>query len=250
MSFAYRLSAFAARRMVVRPARLVFERPTASFSFDDFPRSAFEAGAPILERYGAKATYYAAGTFCGGRADGLDYYDEAMLRAVVAAGHEVGCHSFSHAHGPTVPSPLLAGDLERNAVFLRDALGEAGPLSFAYPYGEVSPRTKRLAAGRFASCRGIHPGLNGAGTDLAQLRAIPLERRSWRAAEVERWIEAAEAARAWIVFFSHDVSDDPSPYGCTPAMLDHALARVQARSFALAPVRDALASGLAESLQA
>ena len=84
--------------MVVRPARLVFERPTASFSFDDFPRSAFEAGAPILERYGAKATYYAAGTFCGGRADGLDYYDEAMLRAVAAAGHEVGCHSFSHGH--------------------------------------------------------------------------------------------------------------------------------------------------------
>jgi peptidoglycan/xylan/chitin deacetylase (PgdA/CDA1 family) len=249
MSFAYRLNAFAARRMVVRPARLAFERPTASFSFDDFPRSAFEAGGAVLQRHGVKATYYAAGRFCGARADGLDYYDEAMLRAVAEAGHEVGCHSFGHEHGPKVPSALLTDDFRRNAIFLREVLGETGPLSFAYPYGEVSPRTKRLAAGRFGSCRGIHPGLNGAGTDLAQLRAIPLERRSWRAAEVERWIAAAAAARAWIVFFSHDVSAAPSPYGCTPAMLDHALDQALRRDFAVAPVRDALAAGLGVSLQ-
>ena len=174
MSFAYRLNAFAARQMVVRPARLHPPRPIASFTFDDFPLSAWEVGGPILDRFGAKATFYAAGTFCGTAQNGLRYYDEETLRAVHAAGHEVGCHSFSHEHGPMVSSTLLDDDFDRNAIFLREVLGDVEPLSYAYPYGEVSPRIKRLAGPRFASSRGIHPGVNGPAADLAQLKAIPL----------------------------------------------------------------------------
>jgi peptidoglycan/xylan/chitin deacetylase (PgdA/CDA1 family) len=241
MSFVYRLNAFAARQMTVRPVRIALERPAASFSFDDFPMSAWTVAGPILDRYGAKATYYAAGTYCGATEDGLAYYDEAALRAIHASGHEVACHSFSHEHGPTLSSTLLADDLERNAIFLKELLGEVEPLDFAYPYGEVSPRTKRLTGARFASARGIHPGVNGPVADLSQLRAIPLERRSWSAAEVERWIAAAKAVNGWLVFFSHDVSDDPSPYGATPAMLEHALAAAQGAGFDLEPVAKVLA---------
>ena len=248
MSFVYRLNAFAARRVTIKPARLAPPRAVASFSFDDFPRSAWTVGGPLLARYGARATYYAAGQFCGRQVEGVDYYDEAMLREIEAAGHEVGCHSFSHEPSPAVASVLLEDDLERNAIFLREALGrDPGPLSFAYPYGMVCTRTKKLIGARFPSGRGIHPGLNGAHTDLAQLKAIPLERRSWRAETVEGWIEAARTSRSWIVFFSHDVSDDPTPYGCTPAMLEHALAASQAAGLDRLPVREALALASAES---
>lgn len=244
MSFAYRLSAFAARRTPVKPARLRFERPVASFSFDDFPRSAWEIGGPILERHGAKATFYAAGAYCGRTVDGIDYFDEAMLREIAAAGHEIGCHSYSHEPCPRVGDALLTDDLERNAIFLEETLGAgAGAASFAYPYGEVCARTKRLMAERFAASRGIHPGVNGASTDLSQLKAIALERRSWRADKVQRWIHEAYAATGWLVFFSHDVSDDPSPYGCTPDMLEHALGLAQATGFELAPVGRALSLG-------
>src|SRR3569833_3816921 len=107
MSFAYRLSAFAARQVTVKPARLQFERPVASFSFDDFPMSAWETGGPILARHGVRATYYAAGAFCGRRVDGIDYYDEETLREIQAAGHEIGCHTFSHEPSPQVSSELL-----------------------------------------------------------------------------------------------------------------------------------------------
>ena len=246
MSFAYRLSAFAARQVTVKPARLVLERPVASFSFDDFPMSAWETGGAILRRFDARATYYAAGGFCGRRVDGIDYYDEETLREVHAAGHELGCHSFSHEPSPLIGSELLTDDLDRNGIFLREALGQAaGPLSFAYPYGQLDQRTKRLMAGSYPSCRGIHPGVNGAHTDLAQLKAIPLERRSWKAAKVERWIETAKAQKGWLVFFSHDVSDDPTPYGCTPAMLEHALAATKAAGFDVLPVSDALAAAQA-----
>ena len=34
--------------------------PIVSFTFDDFPRTAFSTGGAILEQFGARGTYYAA----------------------------------------------------------------------------------------------------------------------------------------------------------------------------------------------
>ncbi len=43
-----------------RPAKLAFERPVLSITFDDFPVSAAKEGARILESHGARGTYYAS----------------------------------------------------------------------------------------------------------------------------------------------------------------------------------------------
>jgi peptidoglycan/xylan/chitin deacetylase (PgdA/CDA1 family) len=246
MSFAYRLNAFATRQLPMKLARLRHDRPIASFSFDDFPKSAWTAGGPILERHGAKATYYAVGGFSGRTVEGVEQYDEIDLRAVHASGHEIGCHTYSHERGPGVSSDELKGDVARNAAYLEGVLGDGyRPETFAYPYGEVSPRTKALFAKAFPLSRGIRPGVNGSLSDLSQLRAVPLEARSWTAAEVERWVAAAKASNGWLVFFSHDVADAPSPYGCTPAMLEHALSCVRGSGFEILTVKDALAKASA-----
>jgi len=241
MSFMFRLNAFATRQLPIKLARL---KPAglASFSFDDFPRSAWTVGGPILARHQARGTYYAVGDFCGRTVEGVEQYDEADLRAVHAAGHEIGCHTFSHAHGAEVSSAMLKDDVERNAIFLREVLGELDVASFAYPYGEATPRTKALFAKLFPVSRGIRPGLNGGLADLAQLRAFPLEIRSWKAADVERWVEAARATKSWLVFFSHDVAETPSPYGCTPQMLEHALTCVRDAGLEILPVGEAFAA--------
>ncbi len=67
--------------LLVKPAPLRPDAAIASLSFDDFPRSAWTVGGPILARHGVRATYYVAGRFCGGQEDGLDYYDEARTCA-------------------------------------------------------------------------------------------------------------------------------------------------------------------------
>ena len=121
-------------------------------------------------------------------------------------------------------------------------MGCQPPSSFAYPFGDVSPRTKTLAARAFPVARGIRPGVNEGLVDLAELKAVPLERRSWSAAEVEHWIAQAKAGAGWIVFFTHDVAHEPSPYGCTPAMLEHALDALEAAAgIEILPVKSALA---------
>jgi peptidoglycan/xylan/chitin deacetylase (PgdA/CDA1 family) len=226
-------------------ARSTLSAPLASFSFDDFPRSAWTTGGPILDRYDAKATYYVAGRFCGVHEDGLEYYGAEDLRAVHAAGHELGCHTFSHRHSPQVSSRALGADLDRNRAFVAEAVGQAEFASFAYPYGDASPRTKLLAGRRFSLSRGIRAGVNGPRLDLGQLKAVPLEVRSWTAEAVERHVETARQTNGWIVFFSHDVSEAPSPYGATPAMLEHALSQVRAAGIEVLTVKDALARAVA-----
>ncbi|PMU25782.1 hypothetical protein C1X89_35350, partial [Pseudomonas sp. GP01-A8] len=86
-------------------------------------------------------------------------YDLDDLKAVHAAGHEIACHTFSHQHGPGVSSEGLLADIARNAAFLQETVG-VKPETFAYPYGEVSIRTKTLFAEAFPASRGIRPGVN------------------------------------------------------------------------------------------
>lgn len=230
------------RSVVLHPATNRASGPMASFSFDDFPRSAWTAGGAILERHGAKATYYTAGRFCGLREDGLDYYTPEDLRAAHAAGHEIGCHTFSHQPSPTVGSKALEADLARNQAFVSELLGPDGSemSTFAYPYGHVSLRTKRLAGRRYEASRGYRWGVNRRRLDRGELLAVHLEARSWNAPDIEARIGAARDARGWLVFVTHDVSDAPSPYGATPAMLEHALGAVRSAGFEILTVRDAM----------
>ncbi len=240
-SLADRLRRLRARTVIDKLVRLRTDRPLASVTFDDFPRSAWEVGGPILATHGVRATYYAAARYAGALEDGLDYYDADTLSAVHAAGHEIGCHSHGHANGPTTTSAELMSDHAANAAFVREAVGDVRMSSFAYPYGELSARTKRLYAPLFATARGVQGGVNAGLVDLAQLRGEPLERRSWSPARLEARVAETVAKGGWLVLFSHDVSDYPSPYGCTPDMLQHALATLAAAGVEVLPVKHALA---------
>jgi hypothetical protein len=110
-----RLTRFIARTMRIRPARLQGRRPVASITFDDFPKSAWEIGGPVLARHKARGTYYTAGNFCGRTVKGTVFYDEADLRALAAAGHEIACHGYGHE--PSDVGRFLRGkSAERPAV--------------------------------------------------------------------------------------------------------------------------------------
>lgn len=241
MTLIARANRFAARHWPSKRARPASPSAVASITFDDFPKNAWTIGGEILARYDAKATYYVAGSFCGRTEDGLDYYDEADLRALVAVGHEVGCHSFSHQMSPTLTSQDLVAEADRNLAFLTTALGQFSPVSYAYPYGEASPRTKSLLGERFATVRGIRGGVNAGTLDLGMLKSVPLEARRWIPSEIDAAIEAAAAQSGWVTFFTHDVSDAPSPFGCTPAMLEHVLQRLQAAGIPVLTMKDAAA---------
>src|SRR5579871_5019873 len=85
-----------ARFVPVKPRRISLSAPLASFTFDDFAKSAWREGGKLMESYGARATYYTSGGLCGTMHDHVRCYDEDDLSALAAAGHDVGCHTFEH----------------------------------------------------------------------------------------------------------------------------------------------------------
>jgi len=235
-----KLTSLVARRLAGHPARLAGYRPVASVTFDDFPKSAWVQGGPVLARHGARATYYTAGGFCGRAVEGLQYYDGQDLNELAAAGHEIGCHGFGHQPVPDLSEVELAADTRRNREFLSTFLNGKAPVSYAFPFGRVSPRTKRFYAAQFQSARGTHAGINIGRVDLAQLNVISLEMRCWNEKAIETAVHRVLHSHGWLIFYTHDVSDTPTRYGTTPKRLDWALGRVAAARIEILPMREAL----------
>ena len=221
-----------ARLVHRRPAHLNLSGPTVSFTFDDAPASA-AAAAAILERHQARGTYY----LCAGLFDETGHmgrYINADEAADLAArGHEIACHSHGHVDAHRTAGEALTDDSDRNVATLTALGGSAR--HFAFPYGEVSPAAKARLADRYGSLRGVHAGLVQDGSDLNQLPAVGIEGEDGEAI-ARRWIDQAVETGGWLILFTHDVSDSPSAWGCTPAALDRLAAHALARGCALKTV--------------
>lgn len=229
-------------RLPVKIVKNKADRPLASISFDDFPKSAANLGAKIMSDNGLLATYYAVGSFCGQVIEGIQQYDIADAQALVAAGHEIASHSFSHRAVYDFSNEEIWEEEQKNREFFRKHLNGYELSGFAYPYGEISPRTKFAYSELYPSSRGITDGVNGKLFDMAQLKAVGIESKSWTEDRIEHYIKQAKDSNAWVVFFTHDISENPSPYGCTPKMLEHAIATLKKYEIETMPVKAALSA--------
>jgi peptidoglycan/xylan/chitin deacetylase (PgdA/CDA1 family) len=221
-----------------KPVRLAFEEPLLSITFDDFPVSAATEGARVLETHGARGTYYASAGLAETDGPCGRHYSAADIQRLVAAGHEIGCHS--HAHDDATRRDVFSSleDLAKN----RDALvrmGAPSPRTHAYPYGETTPRLQDGLPPRIAAARGILPGLNHGPTDLAQLRALPLFGAQWLE-QARLVLQRAAKRKAWVIAFTHDIADAPSAWGTRGADLDALLTEAHRLGFVVLPVSHAL----------
>ena len=196
----------------------------ASYTLDDFPETAYTIAGRMIEEAGARATYFANAEFMSQCIDGISYYTPELLKEIHANGHEIGCHAGEHvALGMKGPA-FARASASRNLAAMRQVLGEDFQMtSFAYPFGDVSPPVKWAMGRRYAFCRGVHEGLNGPIVDRAQLRVASLEHRHWDEARMAATIRDAKGKNQWLIFLSHDISENPTPYGSTPAMVARSL---------------------------
>lgn len=208
------------RCVLLRPHELRLEQAIISFSFDDFPRSAWLTGGAILERYGVRGTFYLCADLIDHR-DAADVYaTEADVQALLAAGHELGCHTRSHGDGLRTTPARFSRDLDDNALTIAQRFDGCWMSTFAYPYGRAWPGIRRIAAARFAAARGVMSGLNDGLIDLAMLRANELCAEVTPPDQAAALIAEAGRSRSWLIFFTHDIQDRPSANGCTPAQLE------------------------------
>jgi peptidoglycan/xylan/chitin deacetylase (PgdA/CDA1 family) len=211
-----------------------------SFTFDDSPESAATVGAGMLDEYDARATFYISGGLVdkwSGHWNGINA--EAIVE-LHRSGHEVACHTFSHVRAIDLDAAAMAAEIEKNRNYLLSLDASIRIENFAYPYGVGSVLRKGQLGKIFHSSRGIVPGVNSGIVDLQYLRSTPLINRDIDINGLDRVFDEAVANSGWLIFYSHDVAAEPSPYGCSPSLLRHALDAAIRRKIPILNVADAL----------
>jgi peptidoglycan/xylan/chitin deacetylase (PgdA/CDA1 family) len=229
-----------ARHLRTAPFRLRNQSPMVSFTFDDAPESAATAGVEILDAYDARATFYISGGLVGRWSGHWDGINPDGIVDLHRRGHEIACHTFSHARTLDLDEAAMAAEIEKNRNYLLSLDPSIRIENFAYPYGAGSVSRKGQLREIFHSSRGVLPGVNSGTVDLQYLRSTPLINRDIDTGGIDRAFDEAVAKNGWLIFYSHDVVDEPSPYGCSPALLRHALEAATRLNMPILSVADAL----------
>lgn len=115
--------------------RVVSENPDVFLTFDDGPTPGItEWILDELAKWDAKATF-----FCLGR--NVEAHPE-LYRRILAEGHSVGNHTYSHLKGWGRDAGRYAADIERASEFIESTL-------FRPPYGRISSGEARLVGRRY-----------------------------------------------------------------------------------------------------
>jgi peptidoglycan-N-acetylglucosamine deacetylase len=108
-----------------------------ALTFDDGPNDPYTMHLlDVLAKHGAKATFFLIGKYARQRAD--------IVRAISAAGHEIGNHTESHPNLILVSAARLSQELAECNKALEDALGTRVTL-FRPPFGGRRPNVLRTA---------------------------------------------------------------------------------------------------------
>ena len=116
------------RRVLRRSSQRAAGVGRVALTFDDGPTSLTPQYLDVLERLGARATFFLIGELCAARPD--------LVRAISERGHEVAGHGYTHRRFTTLSRAELIRELERTRALLPQATGERELVR--PPYGAVS----------------------------------------------------------------------------------------------------------------
>lgn len=216
------------------------ERGILSVTFDDFPRSAWTVGGELMAEAGGQATYYLSGTFHDATIDGVPYFRDEDVAHLVAAGHELGCHSFDHRSVLESSPGNYLRSVQRNAEFVGSLLPGYRLRSHAFPYGHVRIANRIALRRRFEVLRGIQRPHRVTGFDPTHVDAGGLEDRRQGEIDWPRLIAETARARGWLVLFTHGVTDQPTPYDTRPPELKRILSCARSEGLDILSVAGAL----------
>jgi peptidoglycan/xylan/chitin deacetylase (PgdA/CDA1 family) len=229
-----------ARHLRTKPFVMRNTAPLVSFTFDDVADTAYTNGAAVLDEYGIRGTFYIAGGTCGTGDTYWRVISHDQIRDLHARGHEIGCHTFSHSAVDELDAPAMEEEWRRNSETMRGLCPDIELTNFCYPLGVVSLGRKLQLQKHFDTCRGIFEGVNAGTIDLGLLKVIELYDRTLSRDKLRHVLRDARNRNGWVIFYAHDVAQQPSLMGCSPAFLRAVIETVQAETMACLSIRQAL----------
>ncbi|HED36466.1 MAG TPA: hypothetical protein ENJ08_19895 [Gammaproteobacteria bacterium] len=211
-----------------------------TFTFDDFPDSALFNGGKLLEKYGFRGTFYLAPELCEKTTEVGRIVSSADVNKCIEAGHEIGHHTFSHLDCSAAEKKEIIADIEKANVELGDIKAE----NFSYPFGRNNIKARKVLSSYFKSCRGIHGGINRGKVDVLNLKSNAVYLGNNNADSLVQKINDIKDNGGWLIFYTHDVTRQPGPYGCTKEMLENLIKAATESGLKIATVEEALAKFL------
>ena len=139
------------------------------------------------------------------------------LSRAVKDGNELGCHTFDHLDAWQTPTEKFMESVVENRQALDRILPGEIFRTFAYPKSGAKLSIKFHLEKHFICCRGGGQIPNIGMADLNLLKACFLAKREKADISfIRKLINYNASCRGWLIFATHDVADNPSPYGCIP----------------------------------
>ena len=137
-------------------------------TFDDGKSDALDVVVPSLRKRGMRATFF----IITGRVGEPGFLTWQGVRALAAAGMEIGSHTRTHPRLPELADDVAEEELKISRIRLEAEIGRPVE-ALAYPYNSLRSRTESLAAA--AGYRIAVAGSAHGSADLLRLRRFPVD---------------------------------------------------------------------------
>ena len=132
-----------------------------ALSFDDGYKNNHSVALPIMQKYDAKGSFFVINKEMGDK----EHMNEAEIKEMIAAGMELGSHTYSHAPLAKIDTKYLVWELDTSRYWLKKKFDGYIVRTLAYPNGSYN-KTVTEAAQKYGFYRALtgHIGLNTAAT--------------------------------------------------------------------------------------
>jgi len=217
-----------------------------SFCFDDFPASAADYGAGMLEDYGVRGTFYTCFGLLGEPSPSGNLASMDNIISLAGNRHEIGCHTYDHINCSFTDAQTVAQSCDKN---IKTAVAHGINLKhFAYPQGGMSMSTKKIMQRFYGTARSIIHGINKGQCDAHCIKSVPIYETAPHQ-RIYNLIDQVESDGGWLILYTHDISDMPSPYGVSKTFFRDIVAYCAAKQLPISTIEEAMRSIGAESRQ-
>jgi len=210
-----------------------------SFTFDDFPQSAYAVGGRILKKYRIRGTYYVSFGLMGRASPVGRIFSMEDLRELIADGHELGCHTYDHFDSWEAIPGSFENSIIRNKDALRNIFPDESFKSIAYPKNHPHPQIKRIAGRHYECCRGGGQTFNIGKIDLNLIKSCFIDKiNNENKRTLKMLIDRNKKNKGWLVFSTHDVRENHSDFGCKPEFFEEVVEYAVQSGASIFPVHE------------
>jgi peptidoglycan/xylan/chitin deacetylase (PgdA/CDA1 family) len=186
--------------------------PKVSIAFDDGWVSSLFIGAPILEEYGYRASFYICTDWVDKPGFQGDYMTSKQLKTLAKQGHEIGSHSRIHSNLTEMSFDEKRSQVEDSF----EALASLGHFAagFAPPLGAFDGEISALVEGRYDYLRTVKNGVNQQPYKAYDLRTVVVTRQM-KASDVRAWVDLSASEGSWLILLYHRFTVDEMQDGQT-----------------------------------